>query len=196
MDTKSFTYWTQRYQASNTPWDIGHPSIPLTAYFQTLVNKEAKILIPGAGNAYEAEWLWNNGYNNTYVIDIAKEPLKNLQDRVPGIPSKHLILGDFFELEERYDLIVEQTFFCALSPELREAYTEKMAKLLKPTGHLVGLLFDFELTDQGPPFGGNQSEYLPLFSKHFKVNKLERCYNSIKPRQGSELFLHLVNPKK
>ena len=63
-----------------------------------------------------------------------------------------------------------------------------MNDLLVRKGKLVGLLFDFELTEKGPPFGGSSTEYLNLFAEKFKNITLERCYNSIKPRNGNELF--------
>ena len=64
----------------------------------------------------------------------------------------------------------------------------KMKSVLKDKGKLVGLLFDFPLTDQGPPFGGDINEYQKLFKQHFKLKTLERAYNSIEPRKGNELF--------
>ncbi|MCK5638563.1 MAG: SAM-dependent methyltransferase, partial [Flavobacteriaceae bacterium] len=82
-----------------------------------------------------------------------------------------------------------QTFFCSLSPELRSNYVEKMASLLNDNGKLIGLLFDFPLTEEGPPYGGSLSEYMNSFSKEFNTITLERCYNSIKPRDGRELFI-------
>jgi hypothetical protein len=47
-----------------------------------------------------------------------------------------------------------------------------MASLLNPKGKLVGLLFDFPLTTEGPPFGGSTSEYLNLFSDKFNIKTL------------------------
>jgi len=171
---------------------MGQASPPLTAFLQRLNHKDHKILIPGAGNAYEAEWLWKNGFKNTYVVDIAVAPLKNLKRRVPEFPSSQLLHLDFFQLEGQFDLIIEQTFFCALPPSLRGAYIKKMKQLLHPHGTLFGVLFDFPLTENGPPFGGSQQEYEKLFSQYLKIQKMERCYNSIEPRQGSELFFKLV----
>ena len=92
----------------------------------------------------------------------------------------------------KYDLIVEQTFFCAIDPSLRTVYAEKMAKLLNPKGKLVGLLFDCNF-DGGPPFGGSKTEYITYFEPYFKFNFLEKCYNSISPRAGNELFICLEN---
>jgi hypothetical protein len=83
---------------------------------------------------------------------------------------------------------LEQTFFCALLPEIRKKYVSKMHQLLKPEGKLVGLLFNIPLNDNKPPFGGNESEYRSLFEEKFKIEKMETAYNSIPPRAGSELF--------
>ena len=63
-----------------------------------------------------------------------------------------------------------------------------MHQLLKPNGKLVGLFFDFDGTESGPPFGGSIQEYKTLFENQFKINTLERSINSIKERQGKELF--------
>lgn len=182
------TYWESKYSNEATGWDIGYASTPLVDYFKQLTNKNLKILIPGGGNCYEAEYLFEQGFENIFVIDIAERPLKNLKARFPNFPDNHLIHGDFFNHSEKYDLIVEQTFFCALDPVLRQKYADKMNDLLAENGKLAGLLFDFELTEDGPPFGGSSAEYLKLFSEKFTINKLERCYNSIQPRAGRELF--------
>ncbi|MDP3944402.1 MAG: SAM-dependent methyltransferase [Lutibacter sp.] len=182
------TYWENKYHENATGWDIGYASAPLTDYFNQLRDKKLKILIPGGGNCYEAEYLFEQGFENIFVIDIAEQPLKNLKARFPNFPDHQLIHDDFFNHQGTYYLIVEQTFFCALDPVLRQKYVDKMAGLLAEKGKLAGLLFDFELTEDGPPFGGSTAEYLPLFSQKFTIKKLERCYNSIKPRNGRELF--------
>lgn len=181
-------YWESKYNAEATGWDIGYASAPLKDYFSQLTNKELKILIPGGGNCYEAEYLFEQGFKNIFVIDIVEQPLKNLKARFPDFPDNQLIHDDFFNHEGKYDLIVEQTFFCALDPLLRKKYTDKMYDLLAEKGKIAGLLFDYELTEVGPPFGGSSAEYLQLFTKKFTIKKLERCYNSIQPRAGRELF--------
>ena len=181
-------FWSFRYKEGNTGWDIGHISTPLKEYINQLNHKELKILIPGAGNSYEAEYLFNNGFREVYVCDIAEEPLKNLKERIPDFPEDQLLNKDFFELETSFDLILEQTFFCALPVNKRADYAKQMHSLLKPEGILAGLLFNFELKPDGPPFGGSKAEYLTYFSPYFKIDILEPCYNSIPPRQGNELF--------
>ncbi|WP_010232253.1 methyltransferase domain-containing protein [Gillisia marina] len=181
-------YWSNCYKESRIKWDIGAISTPLKEYIDQLEDKTQKILIPGSGNSYEAEYLHLQGFTNVFVVDIAKEPLENLKSRVPSFSSEHLLQQDFFTLDLQFDLILEQTFFCALDINLRPKYAEKMQDLLYPDGKLVGLLFDFPLTTSGPPFGGTQKEYQELFQPYFKLLKLEKCYNSISPRSGNELF--------
>ena len=181
-------YWDNRYKENKTGWNIGYASPPIKEYIEQLNDKSASLLIPGAGNSFEAEFLWDQGFSNTYVLDIAKQPLENLKDRVNSFPKEQLLHQDFFELNRTFDLIIEQTFFCALNPDLRNLYAEKMYQLLKPNGKLVGLFFDFPLTESGPPFGGSFKEYETIFSKYFKIKTLERATNSIKERQGKELF--------
>ncbi|WP_241695454.1 methyltransferase domain-containing protein [Winogradskyella litoriviva] len=184
----NITYWENRYLDNKVGWNIGYISTPLKTYFDQLEDKSIKILIPGAGNSYEAEYLWNQGFKNIYILDFVQQPLDNLKNRVPDFPEEQLLKIDFFKLENTFDLIVEQTFFCALNPILRAEYNTKMHQLLKPKGKLVGLLFNFKLTEMGPPYGGSQTEYKNLFKKTFKIKTLEPSINSIKERQGKELF--------
>lgn len=185
-------YWTERYERQNTGWDIGYPSTPLKEYIDQLTDTSLYILIPGAGNAYEAEYLWRKGFKNIVVIDISEIPLKAFKKRNPDFPDNQLIHGDFFDHKGNYGLILEQTFFCSFIPtdENRSSYSKHMASLLKPSGKLVGLWFNFPLTGdmEKRPFGGDKSLYLKYLNPYFKTIVFEPCYNSIKPRQGKELF--------
>jgi SAM-dependent methyltransferase len=181
-------FWTQRYQDGSTGWDLGYVSTPIKEYADQLSDKSIRILIPGAGNSYEGEYLWKQGFKNVYIADISEEPLHNFSERVPDFPKEQLLHEDFFSLDDQFDLILEQTFYCALDPKLRDAYVEKMHGLLKPGGKLVGVLFTFPL-ESGPPFGGSMDEYRERFSRYFDLKKLEECYNSIPPRAGNEAFL-------
>jgi len=187
--TLNKAYWENRYKEQYLGWDIGTVSPPLQRYIDQLDSKALRILLPGAGKGYEAAYLYSNGFKNVFVLDIAEQPLHEFSLKNPDFPKEHLIVGDFFELQlSDFDLILEQTFFCALPPAYRPRYVLKMKELLKKGGILAGLLFDFPLTEKGPPFGGSMQEYKGLFKEHFNIKTLERSYNSIKPRQGTELF--------
>jgi SAM-dependent methyltransferase len=184
-------YWSDRYKAEQTGWDIGHASPPLTALTDWL-DSDTKILIPGAGNAHEVEVFYNKGFKNVFVLDIAKEPLENLANRFPSFPSEQLIHGDFFELDQTFDVILEQTFFCALPRQWRNKYVKQAHKLLRPGGKILGVMFAQEFSKDGPPHGGTAEEYRGLFSANFDIERMESCFNSIPPRQGAELFVRMV----
>ncbi|MFT5778950.1 MAG: hypothetical protein ACI837_001907 [Crocinitomicaceae bacterium] len=187
----SNTFWNDRYQTNEIGWDMGEISPPLKAYIDQLANKDLKILIPGAGNSYEAAYLFKNGFTAVHILDFAEKPMLDFLKRNPEFPLENVHVGDFFEHEGSYDLILEQTLFCALDPSLRRSYAIKVAELLLPKGKLVGLLFN-KLFDSGPPFGGTKEEYLNYFVPDFESVEMNECYNSYPPRQGSELFIQLV----
>ena len=185
-------FWDNKYKSEQTGWDIGSISTPLKEYFDQLTNKELKILIPGGGNSYEAEYLHKKGFKNVYVVDISATVLTNFQKRVPSFPNQRLINIDFFELNDSFDLIIEQTFFCAINPDLRPKYASKMSELLLTNGKLVGLFFNIPLFENNPPFGGTKKEYIPYFKPYFKLDIIEDSYNSILERRANELFIKFI----
>ena len=185
-------FWNDRYLENNTGWDIGYISSPLKEYFDQLSNKNIKILIPGAGNSYEAEYLHHHGFTNVYVADLSEIPLKNIKKRVPDFPQEHLICGNYFDIRQKFDLIIEQTFFCAINPSLRKKYVKKASQLLYTSGKIVGLLFSIPLNLDHPPFGGNKDEYQNLFYPYFHIEIMESANNSIPKRMGNELFIKFI----
>jgi methyl halide transferase len=184
-------YWNNRYLQHQTGWDIGTVSTPLKEYIDQLSDKSISILIPGGGNSYEALYLLEQGFTDITVIDLAPSVTEKLELQTAAYKSNiKIVTGDFFEFNGSYDLILEQTFFCAIDPALRISYVTKMSELLKPQGKLVGVLFN-RAFEGGPPFGGSEKEYRALFASTFHQIRMEPCYNSIPPRLGSELFVVL-----
>lgn len=184
-------YWDGKYINNETGWDISYASPPLTEYIEQLKNKNLKILIPGCGNAYEGSFLLENGFKNTFLIDVSETALKNFKTKYPNFPDNQIICGDFFEHHEKYDLIIEQTFFCAIDPNKRRNYAQHISSLLNPKGKVVGVLFCIPLNSDHPPFGGDINEYKALFKPYFNKASIEPCYNSIKPRDNNEAFIIL-----
>ena len=188
-------YWKNRYQTGEIAWDAGMVTTPIKAYIDHLVatnvDKNLKILIPGAGSGHEAAYLWTQGFQKVFVCDWAEEAINRYRNNVPEFPESQLIIGDFFQLNEQFDLIIEQTFFCALDPQLRLRYAEKMAELLHTEGVLTGVLFSRMFPFQGPPFGGDSLEYANYFEPYFDILIMEDCFNSIQPRAEAELWIKL-----
>ncbi len=191
-NTKPDIYWNQQYEADEIGWDLGAVSPPLKAYIDQLTNKDLRILIPGAGNSHEAKYLIERGFSNISIIDISTVVTDKFKASYSKYPQLHIYIGDFFLHEGVYDLILEQTFFCAINPSLRKDYVLKMHELLADKGKLVGLLFNKVFEKEGPPFSGTKATYEALFKDYFNLNGFDLCYNSVKPRADSELFINFA----
>ena len=185
-------FWENAYKTNSTGWDLGEVSPPLKKIINHLEDQELKILIPGAGNAYEAEYLFKKGFKNTHVVDVSKLALNNLKHRCPEFPHEQILNLDFFKLDMEFDLILEQTFFCAIHPSFRKDYAKQMANLLSKGKQLLGVLFNFQLSEKGPPYGGSKDEYLAYFQPYFNIDELKECKTSHPSRAGKELILKLT----
>jgi SAM-dependent methyltransferase len=186
-------FWDDLYRREETRWDIGYVSTPIKEYTDQLTNKDLRILIPGAGSSYEAVYLAENGFTDISVVDISILLTDRLRKTISlSYPLIKIITGDFFLLEGKYDVIIEQTFFCTLHPSLRKQYIRKVKELLAGNGKLAGVLFNREF-DNNPPFGGGMEEYRQLFSSALRIKVLEDCINSIPARAGTELFFIVEN---
>ncbi len=189
-------YWQERWLQQQTGWDLGGPSAPLVTYLSQIpVEKRQtlRILMPGCGNGYEAIWMAQNGFEAVTMLDIAQAAVDLMEKRstaelTAGEVHPQVVCSDFFEFMGQFDLILEQTFFCALDPSLREKYVSKMYELLAPGGKLAGVLFDCTFP-AGPPFGGDRTTYTTLFSPFFHLHTFDACHNSVAPRAGTELFV-------
>lgn len=181
-------YWSDRYAQGYTGWDIGYPSTPLRAYIDQISDPSTRILVPGAGYGHEVRYLVEAGYQHVTVVDIAPEPMEELKRRLPP-DAVRLITGDLFDHVGDYDLILEQTFFCAIDPSLREQYVAHSASVLRQGGLFAGVLFDRIFDKPGPPHGGSLEDYARLFDKHYAEVSITPCQNSIPERQGQECFI-------
>ena len=187
-------YWDSQYQNNETGWDLNGVSPPLKEFIDTLTDKGMSILIPGCGNAYEAEYLLDKGFTNVTLIDISSSLVERLNEKFTGRPIQ-ILHADFFDHQGKYDLILEQTFFCAIDPSLRARYANKSFNLLNEGGRVAGLMFGVEFEKAGPPFGGKKEDYAKLFEPLFNLLQFDTCTNSIKPRMGKELFIEMDKKK-
>ena len=189
------TFWDSRYINKETGWDIGYASTPLMTFIDGLENTALRILIPGCGRAHEAEYLHKKGFEHVTLVDVSPTALSEFSSRVPQFPKHQLIAADFFEHHGVYDIILEQTFFCAINPDLRPKYVSHCHDLLTENGRIVGLLFAEEFGNDHPPFGGTKGEYQHLFCERFDIEKMEMCNESIEARQGRELVVSFKKKK-
>ena len=77
-------YWDAQYKANATGWDLGKIAPPIKTIIDNLKDKNCRILIPGCGNSYEAEYLIESGFTNITVLDIAPTLVQNLTEKFAG----------------------------------------------------------------------------------------------------------------
>lgn len=184
-------FWETLWSAGMTGWDLGGPSRPLTEYIDGLKNKDLRILIPGCGNAHEADYLTSKGFKDVTLLDISSTACDILNEKFKLYPEIRIVNENLFEHSGSYDLILEQTLFCTLYPERRSEYAQKMHDFLNPNGKLAGVLFNTCLGPGGPPFGGDLEDYAKVFKPYFEILHLEDCRNSSPGREGKEYFIEL-----
>ena len=112
-------YWSERYEKSQTGWDVGNVSPSLKEYFDQLTDKSVAILIPGCGNAYEAEYLLQQGFTDITLIDISGVLVQNLQEKLKKLMSEmDKNEEDWINKRLSQDLLNRQN---SLMPELMQA---------------------------------------------------------------------------
>jgi thiopurine S-methyltransferase len=188
------SFWNLRYQNNQTGWDLGEISNPIKKWFDNQENKKINVLIPGAGKGHEVKYGFENGFGNIFYMDLSSCAADLFKEICPLFPKDQILTGDFFSLKKPlfFDVIIEQTFFCAIHPVLRPNYVEKTNEILKENGKIIGLLFNREFDTNGPPFGGTEKEYRGLFNSKFNFKKFENSLLSSLPRKEYEFWIELI----
>lgn len=105
-------------------------------------------------------------------LDIASSAVESAQARAEALAVESAAAGgggalslsqlqfactSFFDLpteleSDKFDLIYDYTFLCAMEPSIRVQWAEQMAALLLPGGVLVTLIFPICDKPTGPPY--------------------------------------------
>lgn len=181
--------WQRHYDENDLGWDLGQVAPPFIRLWDDGKLPLGKMLIPGCGRGHEVQFFSKNSFVVTAVdysegaVTYLKNELnkKNLEGRV--------LHQDFFSLDNShnafYDLVIEQTFFCAISPRQRQDYVQNVSRVLKPGGMLVGLFYHTD-KEGGPPYNTTREDIEKHFSGHFKILKLEKEAHSVEQRKNRE----------
>ena len=193
MDEEAKEYkledWQRHYDENDLGWDLGQVAPPFVKLWEEGKLPLGKVLVPGCGRGHEVQFFAENGFAVTAIdfsagaVTYLKNALKerNLEGRV--------LHQDFFSLDDThdgvYDLVIEQTFFCAISPRQRQNYVLNVSRMLKPGGMLVGLFYH---TDKqgGPPYNTTREDIETHFSEKFKIQELYKTTLSSEQRKGKE----------
>ncbi|RMZ82290.1 hypothetical protein DV738_g1878, partial [Chaetothyriales sp. CBS 135597] len=179
--------WADLWEKSFLPWDKGRSSPALE---DTL-----RALVPGCGRGYDVLLLESFGYD-AVGLEVSEGAIKAalkfaeehggdssstypVRDEKAGKGSHTFVLGDFYEDDflselgllasgERFDLIYDYTFFCAMRLEMRPAWAKRMSELLadSPSARLICLEFPSQKPPStgGPPHASPPEAYLAHLS--------------------------------
>ena len=115
-DSNQPDFWTIRYAAGKTPWDLGGVPAALKSFLERS-SVPGTVLIPGCGSGYEIQAFDAAGYGVS-AIDFSPAALDQAK-RVLGSLAERVTLGDFFTHDfgqRRFDLVYERTFLCSMTP--------------------------------------------------------------------------------
>jgi cyclopropane fatty-acyl-phospholipid synthase-like methyltransferase len=163
--------------------------------FESKAIVPGKTLVPGCGCGHEVIFLAENGFEVT-GIDYSPGAVSHLKSSIQERKLNCNVLHqDFFELDSShngaYDLMIEQTFFCAISPGQRTAYVSTVARALKQGGMLAGLFYHTG-EEGGPPFNTTREDILKYFSGSFEIRQLSKAKDSAEQRKDKEWLAILV----
>jgi methyl halide transferase len=187
--------WQRHYDEGDLGWDLGQVAPPFVKLFESKSILPGKTLIPGCGRGHEVIYLVENGFEVT-AVDYSSGAVDHLKSTVQERKLKCEVLHiDFFGIDSAhngiYDLLIEQTFFCAISPEQRPSYVSTVARALRPGGMLAGLFYHTG-EKGGPPFNTTREDILKHFSDSFEIRQLSKAEDSAKQRKDKEWLVILV----
>ena len=181
--------WQGHYDSNDLGWDLGKVAPPFIKLWKDKKLPLGKVMIPGCGRGHEVVFLAEIGFDVT-AIDFSQGAVNYLEKTLRERNlSGQVLYQDFFDMDDshnsRYDLVLEQTFFCAIPPRQRKDYVLNVTRMLKPGGILVGLFYH---TDQegGPPYNTTREDIETHFSGKFEIQQLDKTPFSAEQRKDKE----------
>jgi len=149
--------WQQAWKTGVTPWDAGASPPALRGLLDRGVVPSGRVLVPGCGTGYDLATLARED-REVVGIDLSDDARTAFLAEHPSLPGSVVYeVTDFFSYAPArgFDFVWDYTFFCALDPDQRSAWSQTMKRLVEPAGVLATLLFPFEdpISDRaGPPW--------------------------------------------
>ncbi|CCQ92131.1 putative thiopurine S-methyltransferase [Nitrospina gracilis 3/211] len=189
--------WQKHYDDNDMPWDLGEVAPPFVRLWEDGRVTKGRMIVPGCGQGHEVKFFAGNGMDVT-AVDVAPGAVERLRTHLKNARvDARVVHSDFFSLngehDAHYDVFLEQTFFCAIHPDLRSSYVDVACRILKPGGLLIGLFYETG-EKGGPPFNTTADDILHHFSERFSIRNLEKCEDSIEKRKGKEWLAILQRP--
>ncbi len=190
LDIDQPEFWEEIYEHGRAGWDLGGP----TPVFRRLLAagdfRPGRMLVTCAGRGHDAREFARRGFQ-VDAVEFAQDPVRDMIAMAdPGAPVR-IFQTDLFalphDLDGRYDYVLEYTCFCAIKPARRAEYADLIARVLRPGGILVALIFPTQEKSGGPPYYAPVSKVLELLqARGFTLVKREVPPDSVNQRAGQE----------
>ncbi len=186
-------FWQGLYEKGDTRFDVGAPSPPLMDWLDAHPIVASRAIVPGCGYGHDVIELAQRGLS-TVGVDFAPAAVqagRAAADRA-GLSSRARFLEcDVFSLgsehDGAYDLLFEQTCYCAITPARRDDYAALAARLVAPGGTLLFVVYPADGHQGGPPFAIDPTEVEPRFAAWFDLLWMGAPERPSKPtRAGKE----------
>ncbi|GKU92307.1 hypothetical protein SLEP1_g6054 [Rubroshorea leprosula] len=185
--------WEKSWEEGATPWDLGQPTPVMVHLHQTGALPKGRALVPGCGSGYDVVAM---ACPERYVVglDISETAIRTAVELSSSLPNADyftFLKADFFTWQPTnlFDLIFDYTFFCAIEPDMRSAWAQRISDLLKPDGELITLMFPIGDHVGGPPYKVSVSDYEEVLHPFgFKAISIVNNELAIKPRKGKEML--------
>ncbi len=170
------SFWLEKWNNLDTPWDLGAPHPSLGELFSSLApflpkGRKPRFFEPGCGGGHDSFYLWQAGCDVT-GLDLSEAACQHAQRRFADAVVKgglRFVSGDVFSTETRQllsdtDVVYDRALLCALPEKLRTDLLEKLLLELKP-GALYATIVAAKISPadrSGPPFAVSEDELLSL----------------------------------
>ncbi len=188
--------WRERWLIGRTGWDQGqaHGAMRRLLEHASLEGRlptGARIFSAGCGRAHNEAWLAGHGYS-VDAVDAVPEAIEGARALYSEVPHLHLDVADVFAMAaptQLYDAVFDRAMLCALQPQHRAAYVQKVSEKLQEGGLVMAILFRATRSPDGPPFSGNEDAARELFAPRFDLVHASSCPPPPNPHNVLEEWL-------
>ncbi|CAN1253558.1 Probable thiol methyltransferase 2 [Linum perenne] len=189
--------WEKCWEQGLIPWDLGRTTPVILHLHQAGTLPKGRALVPGCGTGYDVVAM---ACPERYVVgleisDKAIEKANQLFSSLPNSNHFTFVKADFFNWNpsEKFDLIFDYTFFCAIEPKMRPEWAQRISDLLSPDGELITLIFPISDHVGGPPYKVSVSDYEELLHPMgFKAVLIADNEQAVGPRKVTLQFFQVV----
>lgn len=191
-------YWCNKYTSSNFKpgWELNDVHPGFRHLLPQLKLNRSRVLVLGCGSGNDAAFLAEQGHLVT-AVDFSSTALASAQKKYSNLKNiswrQYDILSPEFKTfltKSKFDLILEHTCYCAISPEQRSQLVERWKFGLEEKGYLLGIFFTM-WRPEAPPFGGTEWELRERLKSSFDFMYWHRLKGktAVEERLGKELLI-------